>query len=148
MEHYCFVELSAILQLAVALRSQQLAMEICGQTDLYAKEGDLVILYETFDSLVHVRLTEDGFYDNKHGTFRHIDMIGQLFGSRVLSRKGNKFIYMLKPTPELWTLSLPHRTQILYNSDISYVLMALDVKPGHIVIESGSHFRKSNQSNV
>lgn len=38
---------------------------------------------------------------------------------------------------ELWTLSLPHRTQILYMPDISLILLELDIKPGSIVIEAG-----------
>jgi tRNA (adenine57-N1/adenine58-N1)-methyltransferase len=38
---------------------------------------------------------------------------------------------------ELWTLALPHRTQILYMADISLILLELDIKPGSIVIEAG-----------
>jgi len=38
---------------------------------------------------------------------------------------------------ELWTLALPHRTQILYMADISLILFELDIKPGSIVIEAG-----------
>ncbi|RXG61073.1 hypothetical protein Avbf_18213, partial [Armadillidium vulgare] len=30
------------------------------------------------------------------------------------------YAYVLYPTPELWTLTLPHRTQILYTPDISF----------------------------
>lgn len=44
---------------------------------------------------------------------------------------------MLRPTPELWTLALPHRTQILYHPDISYITMWLAIKPGSVVIEAG-----------
>lgn len=48
---------------------------------------------------------------------------------------------MLRPTPELWTLALPHRTQILYIADISYILAELNVRPGSVVVEAGSfHF--------
>lgn len=47
--------------------------------------------------------------------------------------------YVLQPTPELWTQTLPHRTQIIYTPDISMILYQLDVKPGSVVIESGSH---------
>jgi tRNA A58 N-methylase Trm61 len=38
---------------------------------------------------------------------------------------------------ELWTLALPHRTQILYMADISLIIFELDIKPGSIVIEAG-----------
>lgn len=52
-----------------------------------------------------------------------------------LNRKG--WVYLLHPTPELWTVNLPHRTQILYTTDISMVTLKLALKPGSIVIESG-----------
>jgi hypothetical protein len=45
---------------------------------------------------------------------------------------------LLHPTPELWTVALPHRTQILYGTDISTVLTHLDIKPGSVVVESGA----------
>lgn len=35
------------------------------------------------------------------------------------------------------TLALPHRTQILYQPDISFITSFLDVKPGSKVIEAG-----------
>lgn len=46
--------------------------------------------------------------------------------------------FVLQPTPELWTQTLPHRTQIIYTPDISMILFQLDIKPGSVVIESGS----------
>ena len=52
-----------------------------------------------------------------------------------VNRKG--WVYLLHPTPELWTVNLPHRTQILYTTDISMVLLQLDIKPGSVVVESG-----------
>lgn len=45
---------------------------------------------------------------------------------------------MLQPTPELWTQTLPHRTQIIYTPDISMILFQLEIKPGSLVIESGT----------
>ena len=51
------------------------------------------------------------------------------------SKKG--WLYLLFATPELWTTTLPHRTQILYNADISMVLFQLNLKPGSIVVETG-----------
>lgn len=55
----------------------------------------------------------------------------------MVSSNYKGFIYLLHPTPELWTLSLPHRTQILYVADISFISTYLDMKPGSRVIESG-----------
>lgn len=47
-------------------------------------------------------------------------------------------VYTLFPTPELWSLSLPHRTQIIYSHDISLIITELDLKPGDLVLESGT----------
>ncbi|KAL9036474.1 MAG: hypothetical protein Q9214_006116, partial [Letrouitia sp. 1 TL-2023] len=48
------------------------------------------------------------------------------------------FCHLLAPTPELWTASLPHRTQVVYTPDYSYILQRLRVLPGSIVIEAGA----------
>ncbi|KAI9488550.1 1-methyladenosine methyltransferase catalytic subunit Gcd14 [Zychaea mexicana] len=56
----------------------------------------------------------------------------------MISTTQRGFIYLLHPTPELWTLCLPHRTQILYIADISFISTYLDMKPGSHVIESGT----------
>lgn len=62
--------------------------------------------------------------------------LGSLFQIQTLSGKG--WIIPLHPTPELWTLTLPHRTQILYSTDISIVTFRLDLRPGSVVVESGT----------
>ena len=48
------------------------------------------------------------------------------------------YVYLLAPTPELWTLVLPHRTQVLYMADIALMIAALRVRPGCIVLETGT----------
>jgi len=48
------------------------------------------------------------------------------------------FIHLLPPTPETWTLSLPHRTQVVYTPDYSYIIQRLRVRPGSVVIEAGA----------
>lgn len=48
------------------------------------------------------------------------------------------FIYVLRPTPELWTSSLPHRTQVVYTPDYSYVLQRIRARPGTRIIEAGA----------
>ena len=55
---------------------------------------------------------------------------------RSLNKKG--FVYLLRPTPELWTISLPHRTQILYAPDMSFITMKLNLSPGACVVEAGT----------
>ncbi|KAM7198082.1 S-adenosyl-L-methionine-dependent methyltransferase [Naviculisporaceae sp. PSN 640] len=48
------------------------------------------------------------------------------------------FIHILPPTPELWTLSLPHRTQVVYTPDYSYILHRIRARPGTVLIEAGA----------
>ncbi|KAI5804597.1 tRNA methyltransferase complex GCD14 subunit-domain-containing protein [Geopyxis carbonaria] len=48
------------------------------------------------------------------------------------------FVHVLAPTAELWTNSLPHRTQVVYTPDSSYVLHRLGVKAGSVIIEAGA----------
>ncbi|POR33761.1 tRNA (Adenine(58)-N(1))-methyltransferase catalytic subunit trm61 [Tolypocladium paradoxum] len=48
------------------------------------------------------------------------------------------FIYILRPTPELWTSSLPHRTQVVYTPDYSYILQRIRARPGSRIIEAGA----------
>ncbi|KAG6994087.1 tRNA (adenine(58)-N(1))-methyltransferase catalytic subunit trm61 [Physcia stellaris] len=48
------------------------------------------------------------------------------------------FVHILPPTPELWTSSLPHRTQVVYTPDYSYILHRLRARPGSVVIEAGA----------
>lgn len=48
------------------------------------------------------------------------------------------FIHVLPPTPETWTMSLPHRTQVVYTPDYSYILHRIRARPGTRLIEAGS----------
>ena len=101
--------------------------------------GDLVIVYEGFNKQKAVTLTEKGQYQNRYGSFPHREWVGKPFGAKVYGQgEGKGFIWLLAPTPELWTKVLPHRTQILYAPDISLVAHALELKPGSVVLESGT----------
>lgn len=48
------------------------------------------------------------------------------------------FIHLLPPTPENWTSSLPHRTQVVYTPDYSYILHRIRARPGTNLIEAGA----------
>ena len=100
--------------------------------------GDLVILYGSWQSMWQVTLEEGKITNNKYGSFLHDDLIGVPYGSKVLNRKGDQWCYLLRPSPEMLTLSLAHRTQIIYHADISAVLMLLAVRPGCVVVEAGT----------
>ena len=106
--------------------------------DVTIREGDLVVLYERHDSMRAVRVARGGVAQNRYGCFDHNDWIGKPFGSVVRDRAGRNWVVLLKPTAELWTKVLPHRTQILYVADISAVVTFLELRPGSSVIESGT----------
>ena len=48
------------------------------------------------------------------------------------------FVHILPPTPEIWTASLPHRTQVVYTPDYSYILHRIRARPGTVLIEAGA----------
>ena len=48
------------------------------------------------------------------------------------------FVHVLPPTAELWTASLPHRTQVVYTPDYSYILHRIHARPGTRLIEAGA----------
>jgi tRNA (adenine57-N1/adenine58-N1)-methyltransferase catalytic subunit len=48
------------------------------------------------------------------------------------------FAHLIPPTAENWTTSLPHRTQVVYTPDYSYVLQRLCARPGSRIIEAGA----------
>ena len=57
---------------------------------------------------------------------------------QVETTNGKSWVVILHPTPELWTLTLPHRTQIIYSTDTAVITLALGLRPGSKVIESGT----------
>ena len=101
--------------------------------------GDLVIIYLGHDSLSHTTLKNGEIICNKFGRYRHDDMIGKPFGSKIKSfDRENGFIYALLPSPELWNAAVNVRTQIVDEVDSSVCVGYLDMHPGCRVIESGT----------
>jgi len=108
--------------------------------------NDLVILYINFNTLYPVTVKEtilskkgvevENIYQTKYGSLKAVDLVGVKYGTKVQLSRG--YGYALHPTPELWTKCLPHRTQILYATDISMIILQLELKPGSVVIESGT----------
>ncbi|XP_050085589.1 tRNA (adenine(58)-N(1))-methyltransferase catalytic subunit TRMT61A [Anopheles aquasalis] len=110
------------------------------------EEGDTVVLYltpammHTIEAVRQIRNKKnemiDYVFQTSFGALKVSDLIGERYGARVQLTKG--WAHVLQPNPELWTQTLPHRTQILYTPDISMILYQLEVRPGSIVIESGT----------
>ncbi|KAE8740907.1 hypothetical protein FOCC_FOCC013575 [Frankliniella occidentalis] len=108
------------------------------------EEGDTVILYLNPSSLHAITVNpltknkKDAVVENilqtTQGGLKIKSLIGKEYGSRIQLTRG--FGYALHPTPELWTITLPHRTQIIYTPDISMIVFQLELRPGSVVIES------------
>ena len=99
------------------------------------EEGDTVLLYLGYDNFVQMQLTRGGVHQTRFGAIKHEQLLGTPYGVKVDCPKG--WVYPLQPTSELWTLTLPHRTQILYTPDISMIVLQLYLKPGSVVVEAG-----------
>ena len=102
--------------------------------------GALIVIFESFDTLNFVYAKPGDHFRNRNGCFPHDDFIGKPFGSIVRSRdhQGYGFVYLLKPTPELWARSLTHRTQIVHELDASMICWYLELRPNMVVCESGT----------
>ncbi|XP_068247074.1 tRNA (adenine(58)-N(1))-methyltransferase catalytic subunit TRMT61A-like [Palaemon carinicauda] len=108
--------------------------------------GDTVILYisvthlyaiEVKPKIINKNGTEiDNVFQTRYGCLTVADLVGKPFGSKITLPKG--WVHVLYPTPELWTVTLPHRTQILYTPDISMVVTQLEIGPGSVVCEAGT----------
>ncbi|KAJ1605173.1 GCD14 RNA methylase [Cryptosporidium canis] len=102
------------------------------------KDGDLVILFGGYEMVLQVLLEPNGRTQTRNGMFLHNEIIGRYFGSRILDTSRSKWMVVLKLCPELISISLNHRTQILYQADISLICVLLDVSPGKNIIEAGT----------
>lgn len=101
--------------------------------------GDLIILFTSRDKpTIPVTVTRGAHYSNAFGVFSHDSFAGRPFGSKIASQSTKGWLTLLRPTPELWTLSLPHRTQILYQPDMSFIMLKFGLAPGSKVAEAGT----------
>ncbi|ODV61903.1 tRNA 1-methyladenosine methyltransferase subunit GCD14 [Ascoidea rubescens DSM 1968] len=104
----------------------------------YIEEGDLVLAWLSRDNFKPIYIGANDNLNTRYGSFPHSLMIGQRYGSQISSKSGKGFVYLLAPTPELWTLSLPHRTQIVYTPDSSYIIQRLNISSNSRIIEAGT----------
>jgi len=98
--------------------------------------NDTVFIHIGFDNMVPIIVKKGESTQTKFGHIKHDQIVGKAFGSKYMNNKG--WVHLIHPTPELWTLGLPHRTQILYTTDISMVILQLDIQPGSVVVEAGT----------
>ncbi|XP_022094681.1 tRNA (adenine(58)-N(1))-methyltransferase catalytic subunit TRMT61A-like [Acanthaster planci] len=112
-------------------------MGFLGYSDVI-RDGDKAIVYLGYNAMMPLKLSHGTVTQTRRGALRHSDIIGKKYGCRLSTLSGKGYVHLLQPTPELWTLNLPHRTQILYFADISLITLQLELKPGSVVVESGT----------
>eukprot|EP01132_Coremiostelium_polycephalum_P003085 gene3085-3856_t len=106
----------------------------------YIEDGDRVVIYAGKEKMSAITIKNGNIFNSKYGTYRHKNLIGLEYGSKVPSDDKNHhgFIHVVGLTSELWSITLDHRTQILFNLDISTILFNLEVQNGSKVVESGT----------
>ena len=85
---------------------------------------------------VNEAITKDIGPDGNEALETHAGTPGKEETNPVEAASG--FIHLLPPTPENWTNSLPHRTQVVYTPDYSYILHRIRARPGTSIIEAGA----------
>ncbi|KOC67652.1 tRNA (adenine(58)-N(1))-methyltransferase catalytic subunit TRMT61A [Habropoda laboriosa] len=110
------------------------------------EEGDVVILYLGPSNMHSLEIKPqivnkkgkmvDNIFQTIYGALKVFSLVGQKYGTKIQLSRG--WGYVLQPTPELWTLTVPHRTQIIYSPDISLIIYLMDLSPGSTVIETGT----------
>ncbi|KMQ82892.1 trna adenine-n-methyltransferase catalytic subunit trmt61a-like protein, partial [Lasius niger] len=110
------------------------------------EEGDVVILYLNPNNMHSLEVKAkifskkgefvDNVFQTTYGALKVISLVGRKYGSKIDLTRG--WAHVLQPTPELWTMILPHRTQIIYSPDISLIIHLMELRPGSIIIETGT----------
>jgi tRNA (adenine57-N1/adenine58-N1)-methyltransferase len=103
-----------------------------------ANYGDLVIVYETRDSIKFFILTQGAIFQNKNGHFKHDDIYGKPYGTKIHNFKQTGYITILSFVTNLWERCINRMTQILFNPDISMIMTFLNIKNDSIIYESGT----------
>jgi tRNA (adenine57-N1/adenine58-N1)-methyltransferase len=90
------------------------AQQPAGHESIYAykhdntiREGDLVFVYESAESIKQIEMKRGCVYQNKFGAFPHNDIIDQAeFGQKVYSKNMMGWVYIIRPTSHTYTTSL------------------------------------------
>ncbi|KPI83912.1 hypothetical protein ABL78_7048 [Leptomonas seymouri] len=109
-----------------------------------AREGDVVLVYHSHQNITPLQLQRGAVLHCKAGKFEHNDIIGHPLGTYVTGRSNQKndpraaTVLILQNSADLWTQAVPHRTQIIYDTDIAVILLNLRLGPGKHVVEAGT----------
>ncbi len=101
------------------------------------KEGDLVQLVGLSHKSFIITLQCGAVFHSHRGLLNHDDLIGQVWGTQVLSHNGSPF-FILQPSLTDILRNTKRSTQIMYPKEIGYILLYMGFGPGSQVIEAGT----------
>eukprot|EP00117_Sycon_ciliatum_P019821 scpid64265/ scgid5200/ tRNA (adenine(58)-N(1))-methyltransferase catalytic subunit TRMT61A; tRNA(m1A58)-methyltransferase subunit TRMT61A len=102
------------------------------------RNGDTVIIQLESKKQQALTVRDGEVLQTTFGALPHNSLIGRPYGCKVLTMNARGYVHALRLTPELWTINLTHRTQVLYAHDISFIITMLQLQPGKVVFESGT----------
>jgi tRNA (adenine57-N1/adenine58-N1)-methyltransferase catalytic subunit len=102
-----------------------------------SQEGDLVLLIGLKQRYFIFPLSIGGVFQTHRGIIKHNEIIGQTWGSKILSHNGSPF-YLFQPGIEELIKTTKRNTQIMYAKDIGYILLKLNIINGTKIIEAGT----------
>jgi tRNA (adenine57-N1/adenine58-N1)-methyltransferase len=106
-------------------------------TEETISEGDDVLLYVKERKTYMIRVEEGKSFHTHKGYVNHDDIIGQPYGSAVISSLGFEF-RILKPMLRDYIMKSARQTQITYPKDIALIVMFSGIGPGSRVVEAGT----------
>ena len=107
------------------------------QSTSNARSGDLAQLVSPTNKVFIIRLTPGEELHTHRGILHHDDLIGQPWGSQVLTHLGKAY-FLLQPSLSDVLRDLKRNTQIMYPKDIGFVLVTMGIGPGVHVVEAGT----------
>lgn len=116
---------------------------LCARGTL-AKDGDVVLVVHGHKNVTPLQLQSGAVLHCKAGKFDHNDIIGRPLGRYVRGRSNVKSdprdatVLVLQNSAVMWTQAVPHRTQIIYDTDIATIVLNLRLGPGKRVVEAGT----------
>jgi tRNA (adenine57-N1/adenine58-N1)-methyltransferase catalytic subunit len=99
--------------------------------------GETAIMIDTKQRLYLVTLQPGGKYSYHGGTVAFDDIIGQEEGM-VLNSSHDRALAVFRPSLAQYVLKMPRGAQVIYPKDLAAIVMAADIFPGAVVLESGT----------
>ena len=101
------------------------------------RENDYVLLYLSQRKTYLVKVEKGKTFHTHKGFIKFDDLIGNKYGSRILSSLGVEFV-ALKPLLRDYIIKSVRKTQITYPKDIALIVMFSGIGPGSRIVEAGT----------